>query len=80
MDEALVQYAQHDIDGDQRREDQHWLVAQRSLKRLRRALKAAANGGGQAQVVLDLLDTLDRVAERHAGRKIERDRHRGEEA
>ena len=40
MDEALVEDAQHDIDGDDRREDQEQLVRERRLEGERRALEA----------------------------------------
>ena len=38
---AFVQHAQHDVDRHQRRQNQHRLVGQRRLKRLRRALEFA---------------------------------------
>ena len=41
VDEALVEHAQHDVDGDHRRQDQEQLVRQRGLERQRRALEAA---------------------------------------
>ena len=40
MDEALVQHAQHDVDGDQRRDQQEHLARQRILESLRGALEA----------------------------------------
>ena len=39
MDVAFVQHAQHDVDGDQGRENQHRFVGQRGLKRLRPCLE-----------------------------------------
>ena len=41
MDVAFVEDAEHDIDGDQRGENQHRFVGQRCLKRLGGALKLA---------------------------------------
>ena len=38
MDEALVEHAQHDIHGDDRRRDQQQLIGQRGLEGRRRAL------------------------------------------
>ena len=39
MDVAFIQHAQHDVDRDQRRQNQNRLVGQRGLKRRRRALE-----------------------------------------
>ena len=41
VDVALVEHAEHDVNGDERGQDQHRLVGQRGLKGLRRALEAA---------------------------------------
>ena len=40
VDEALVEHAQHDVDRDDRGEDQQQLVAERRLEGQRRALEA----------------------------------------
>ena len=43
VDVALVEHAQHDVDGDQRGDDQHRLAVQRLLEGLRGALEAAVD-------------------------------------
>jgi len=43
------------------------------LEGLGDALKAAAHGGGQAHLACGLLDGRDSIAQRHAGREIERE-------
>ena len=40
MDVAFVQHPEDDVDGDHRRQNEHGLVAERRLKRLRGALKS----------------------------------------
>ena len=75
MDVAFVQHAQHDVDRHQRGQNQHRLVGQRCLKRLRRALKRGLNAGRHADFVLDLVHRLDGLAERCVGSQIERKRH-----
>ena len=45
MNQALIQNAQHDVHRDQRGQDQVWLVLERILKGLRRALEAGVNRG-----------------------------------
>ena len=72
MDVALVEHAEHDIDGDQRGDDQKNLVGERRLKRQRRALEAGNDADRQADFRLGLLDRVDRRAERGAGGEIER--------
>ena len=78
VDEALIKHAQHDVDGDDRREDQHHLVAERRLEGERRALEAGDHADRKADFGLGLLDLIDRGAERGAGRQVERDRDRRE--
>src|ERR1035437_4132793 len=70
MDETLVQYAQHDIHGDNRCEDQEQFIAKRLLKRQRRSLKAGHDAQGQTNILLRLLNGLDRVAQRNVGGKV----------
>ena len=50
MDVALVEHAEHDVDGDQRREDQERLARERLAERLRRAVNAARIAGGRSSV------------------------------
>ena len=44
MDVAFVQDAEHDVDGEERGENEPRLAVEGILKRARRALKAGANG------------------------------------
>src|SRR6476619_3657678 len=62
MDVALVEDAQHDIDGDQRRENKDRLVAKRGLEGPRRSLKAASYTVRKADFVHGFLDCSDGVA------------------
>src|ERR1019366_1102653 len=78
MNVTLVENAEHDVHGEQRREDQHRLVGQRGLKRLRGSLEGAANAGRHMNVALRLVDDVDRVSERDALLQVEGDCHRGE--
>src|SRR2546429_684662 len=80
VDVALVEDAEHDVDGDERGQGEDGLIGQRGLKRLGRALEARPNGGRQADVTFGTLDGGHRVAERDARGQIERERHRREEA
>src|SRR5215510_11086126 len=50
MNIAFIQDTKHNIDRYQGRRDQKGLIRQRVLKRLSRPLKAAADGGGQADL------------------------------
>ena len=79
VDVALVEHAQHDVHRDDRREDQQQRVGQRRLERLRRALEvglrcSAARPSSRSAA----RDGLHRVAQRRAGRQVERDRRRRE--
>ena len=53
--------------------NQQWLVRQRGLKRLRRALKCRLNAWRHVKLLLRLLDRVRGLAQRGAGREIERD-------
>ena len=79
MDVALVQHAQHDVDRDERREDQQRLVGQRGLERLRRCPGSGAWMLARHVRVPScaLSIAVDRVAQRRAGRQVERERHDG---
>src|SRR5580704_10395608 len=78
MDVALVKHAENDIDDHQRGRDQHRLVGQRGLERLRIALEAADQRRRHADLVGGALNGVDRLAERDAGRQVERQGHRRE--
>jgi len=69
MDEALIQHAEHDVDGDDRRQDQQQLVGERFLERQRRALEAGHDAARQADLRLGLADRRHRGAKRGAGRR-----------
>ena len=78
VDVALVQQAEHDVHGDQRGRDQVRLRRQRVAERLRRTLEAAEQRGRGVHLALRRVDRLRGVAERVAGREVERQRDRGE--
>ena len=78
VDEALVEHPEHHVDDQNSRQDQQRRRGERRLEGLRRALEGALQGGGQAKLVADRLDRVDRLAQRRAGRQIERQRHRRE--
>jgi hypothetical protein len=75
VNEALIQDAEDHEGCEDRRQDQDALPFERLLEHLRGALKAGGDGGRQALVALDALDGVDRLAERVAGREVERDGH-----
>ena len=76
MDVALVQHAQHDVHGDDRRQDQQQRVVERGLERERRALEARLHAGRQADLPFRGANRIHRVAQRGAGREIERNGRR----
>ena len=78
MDVALVKDAQHDVDRSQRRGNEDLLRAERILKCLGGPREAAVNGLRQTHFTARLLDPSDGIAERDAGREIERERDRRE--
>ena len=49
-----------------------------AAERLRRALERGLHAGRHADVLLHPLDDLHRIAQRHAGREVERHHHRRE--
>ncbi len=73
---ALVQHPEHDVHHDQRRQNEQRLVGQRCLKRRGRTLELRIHAGRQLQVRVHLVHHRDRVADRLAGRQIERDGRR----
>ena len=79
MRQALVQHAEHDIDRDQRRQDQQRLRADAvRWKALHVAGEVGADDVGHVHFRHRLLDGGGRLLERHAGRQIVGDGHRGE--
>ncbi len=73
MDEALIEHPQHDVDGHDRRQDQPDLVVQRSLEGVGGAQEHGGERGGDAEVLLGLVDLADRRAQGHPRRGVEGD-------
>ena len=73
MDEALVENAEHDVDRDDRGEDQDRLIAEAVLEHLRGAGELAAHGAGQIDLLLGLGHRRHRLAESEPRRQIEGD-------
>ena len=79
VDVALVQHAEHDVDGDQRGQDQQRLVGQRGPEGLRRALEAGLDAGRQADArSAPPRSPCTASPERSAGRQVEGERDRRE--
>ena len=74
VDEALVEDAEHDVDGDQRGEDQQRFVGERVLERSGGSLEIGLQAGREVQLLCDFVDVGDGRAQRGVGRKVERDR------
>ena len=64
VDVALIEHAEHDVDGDDRRQDQPGLAGQRFRELGRVARIDADDAAGHADPGLDRLHRLDRIAER----------------
>src|SRR5260370_40425712 len=79
MDIALVEHAEHDIDGEQCRSNQQGLMCERLLKRPGRPLESAVDRSRHAKPGHPVVDRRRRFAERYARREIERDRRGGEQ-
>src|SRR6266403_1026488 len=71
VDEALVENAEHDIDGEERGDNQYGLVGQRVLKGLGSSLKSGVDAARDAELALRLDNVLHRGSKRSAGSKIE---------
>ena len=56
MDEALVKNAENNVNGEQRRDDEHGLIGERVLKGLRGSLKRGVHARWDAQFALRLHD------------------------
>src|SRR5207244_11243234 len=67
-----------DADGHQRGQDEQRLVGERGLERLRGALEAGADAGGQADLALGGLDGRQRVPQGDARREVEGEGDGGE--
>ena len=80
MDVALVEHAQHDIDGDDGGEDQQQLVAERRLEGERRALEARDDARRPARYLLFCgLHGIDRGAQRMRSSATSNEIDRGRE-
>ncbi len=71
VNEALVQDAEDDIDGDERGEDQIRLIPQRILKCLRGSLESRVDCGGHAQVALSFFEGGNGITQSHVWRQVE---------
>ena len=78
VDIALVEQAEHDIDGDNGGEDQPGLAGERFGKLRRIAGIDADDARGHADFRLERLHGIDGIPERFAGAEVEGQRHRGE--
>src|SRR5262245_66664065 len=76
MDEALIQDAEDDVGGKDRRQQQDPLAFRRFLEYLGAALEPRSDGRRQPLVALELLDRVHGLAERVTGRQVEGDRDR----
>ena len=74
MDVALVQHAEHDVDRDQRGQDQDGLVGERVWNACAVPMKLPWTVAGMPISLSAASICVDRVAQRDAGRKIERER------
>ena len=72
MDQALVEDPEHDIERDQRREDQPGLVVQGGLEGSRRPLEGPVDAGGHSDPVEGILHRGGRIRKGHIRRKVER--------
>ena len=69
MNVTFVQDPQHDVDGAQRRQDQHRFVRERVLEGLRGSREAAVDTARQPDVALGRVDGGDRLTQRDARRQ-----------
>ena len=72
MNEALVENAQHDVDGDQRGQNQQGFVGERVLEGCRGSLKIRLQAGREIQLFRHIVDVVDGRAQRGVGREVER--------
>src|SRR5580698_6679258 len=78
MDVTLVENAEHDVNGDERGQNQDWLVAQRSLERSSGALKRGLHAERHSDFLLSFINCFGGFAQRSVGSEIERDGDDGE--
>ena len=78
VDEALIEHAQDDVDGEDRGGDQHELVVERILEGEGGPLEVGQDAGREGDLALGALDGVDRLAEGCAWREVEGDGHRRE--
>src|SRR5262245_31127140 len=78
MHEAFVENAEHDVDRDDRRQNQPGLPGQRARELIGIAGVATNHRGGHAYLLLRLADGGYRIAERSTVREIEADGDGGE--
>ena len=64
MNEALVQHAEHDVDRDQRGENQQRFIRERVLEGGGGALEAGLHAGRDVQILGGFVDCGDGVAQR----------------
>ena len=74
MHVAFVEDAEHDVDGDERRENQPRLACERRLECPRRPLEAPADRVRHADALELRFDRPGRLRQRDADRQVERDR------
>src|SRR5580698_8227168 len=73
MDVTLVENAEPDVNGDERGQNQDWLVGQRQLERRGRALKGRLDAKRHSDIRLGFINRFRSFAERGVGCEIERD-------
>ena len=71
--QVFIQDAQHQVDGDDGRQDEQRLPRQGGLERPRRAAEAAPNAHGHAQLGHSVVHGIGRLRQRHARRQAEAD-------
>ena len=74
VDEAFVQHAQHDVDDDDRGEDEKGFVRQRRTESVGGAQELGHDAGRHPDLRFRPGDGVHRFAERRAGRQVESDR------
>ena len=77
MNEAFIQHAEHDVDRDQRSQNQQRLIGQRILEGGRGPLEIRLQAGREVNVAGNLVDCLDGIAQRRVRAQIEGDSDRG---
>ncbi len=78
MDVALIEHAQHDVDGDERSENEDGFVGQRGLESCGSALEAGVDRGGHADGLFHAIDGRDCISQRTPRRQVEADDGGGE--